>query len=255
MDRVSHPEVQRPTTENQTSGCAAFEAGGSGCLGGCLILFLLAYLTSVPSWRELITSWPASTNSRSELGTEANQPVIATANVASMTTATSWISDTTTRRVPAAIRRPPVACRCTWWQRIVLGPATARGPILWLRVTRIVDAGWPRGSRRRVPDAPLVIREILMHLTEKGVAHKISEEEEGEQRGGLVPPFPVLIVSRRDLKDRRCWTIVCLSLLRKKKRNKLCVLNDGHIEFENFVAPLERSTWSGKCDFLANTRR
>ncbi|XP_071636190.1 furin-like protease 1 isoform X3 [Temnothorax longispinosus] len=32
MDRVSHPEVQRPTTENQTSGCAAFEAGGSGCL-------------------------------------------------------------------------------------------------------------------------------------------------------------------------------------------------------------------------------
>ncbi|XP_011642625.1 furin-like protease 1, isoforms 1/1-X/2 isoform X1 [Pogonomyrmex barbatus] len=32
MDRVSHPEAQRPTTENQTSGCAAFEAGGSGCL-------------------------------------------------------------------------------------------------------------------------------------------------------------------------------------------------------------------------------
>ncbi|EGI61972.1 Furin-like protease 1, isoforms 1/1-X/2 [Acromyrmex echinatior] len=62
MDRVSHPEVQRPTTENQTSGCAAFEAGGSGCLGGCLILLLLAYLTSVPGWRELITSWPASTN-------------------------------------------------------------------------------------------------------------------------------------------------------------------------------------------------
>ncbi|XP_018053520.1 PREDICTED: furin-like protease 1, isoforms 1/1-X/2 isoform X1 [Atta colombica] len=62
MDRVSHPEVQRPTTENQTSGCAAFEAGGSGCLGGCLILLLLAYLTSMPGWRELITSWPASTN-------------------------------------------------------------------------------------------------------------------------------------------------------------------------------------------------
>ncbi|KAL0114583.1 hypothetical protein PUN28_011706 [Cardiocondyla obscurior] len=32
MDRVSHPEVQKPTTENQTSGCAAFDAGGSGCL-------------------------------------------------------------------------------------------------------------------------------------------------------------------------------------------------------------------------------
>ncbi|XP_011157851.1 furin-like protease 1 isoform X5 [Solenopsis invicta] len=32
MNRVSHPEVQRPTTENQTSGCAAFEAGGNGCL-------------------------------------------------------------------------------------------------------------------------------------------------------------------------------------------------------------------------------
>lgn len=112
MDRVSHPEVQRPTTENQTNGCAAFEAGGSGCLGGCLILFLLAYLTSVPSWRELITSWPASTNSRSELGTEANQPLIAAAEVVSITTATSWVSDTTTRRVPAAIR-PPEACRCT----------------------------------------------------------------------------------------------------------------------------------------------
>lgn len=106
MDRVSHPEVQRPKAENQTNGCAAFEAGGSGCLGGCLILFLLAYLTSVPSWRELIISWPASTNSRSELGTEANRPLIAAANVVSITTATSWVSETT-------IHRAPEACRCT----------------------------------------------------------------------------------------------------------------------------------------------
>ncbi|XP_050451575.1 furin-like protease 1 isoform X2 [Cataglyphis hispanica] len=30
VDRVSHPEVQKPTTENQTSGCAALE--GSRCL-------------------------------------------------------------------------------------------------------------------------------------------------------------------------------------------------------------------------------
>lgn len=113
MDRVSHPEVQRPTTENQTNGCATFEAGGSGCLGGCLILLLLAYLSSVPGWRELITSWPASTNSRSELGTETNRPLIAAANVVPMTTATSWVSDVTTQRVPAAIHRRPEACRCT----------------------------------------------------------------------------------------------------------------------------------------------
>ncbi|XP_020281000.1 furin-like protease 1 isoform X4 [Pseudomyrmex gracilis] len=31
VERVSHPEVQRPTTENQTSGCAVFNASG-GCL-------------------------------------------------------------------------------------------------------------------------------------------------------------------------------------------------------------------------------
>jgi len=62
VNRVSHPEVQRPTTENQTSGCTTFNAAGSGCLGGCLILLLLAYLTGVPGWRELITSWPASDN-------------------------------------------------------------------------------------------------------------------------------------------------------------------------------------------------
>lgn len=115
MDRVSHPEVQRPTTENQTSGCAAFEAGSSGCLGGCLILLLLAYLTSVPSWRELITSWPASTNSRSNLGAEADRLLlIAAANVVpTTTTATSWLSDATTQRAPTAIHRAPEACRCS----------------------------------------------------------------------------------------------------------------------------------------------
>lgn len=61
VDRVSHPEVQRPATENQTNGCATFKAGGNGCLGGCLILLLLAYLTSMPDWQVLIASWPAST--------------------------------------------------------------------------------------------------------------------------------------------------------------------------------------------------
>lgn len=111
MNRVSHPEVQRPTTENQTSGCAAFEAGGNGCLGGCLILLLLAYLTSVPGWRELIISWPAS-NSRSELGAEADRLLIAVTNVVPTTTATSWISDATTQRVPA-VQRAPEACRCS----------------------------------------------------------------------------------------------------------------------------------------------
>ncbi|KYN32888.1 Furin-like protease 1, isoforms 1/1-X/2 [Trachymyrmex septentrionalis] len=113
MDRVSHPEVQRPTTENQTSGCAAFEAGGSGCLGGCLILLLLAYLTSVPGWRELITSWPASTNSRSEFGAEADRLLVTAANVVPTTTSTLWVSNATTQRVPAAIHRAPEACRCS----------------------------------------------------------------------------------------------------------------------------------------------
>lgn len=32
VNRVSHPEVQKPTTENQTSGCAALESAGSRCL-------------------------------------------------------------------------------------------------------------------------------------------------------------------------------------------------------------------------------
>ncbi|XP_015439209.1 PREDICTED: furin-like protease 1, isoform 1-CRR isoform X2 [Dufourea novaeangliae] len=32
VDRVSHPEVQRPTTENQTSGCSSVEAASGRCL-------------------------------------------------------------------------------------------------------------------------------------------------------------------------------------------------------------------------------
>lgn len=44
VERVSHPEVQRPTTENQTSGCSGIDTGNGRCLGGCLILLLLAYL-------------------------------------------------------------------------------------------------------------------------------------------------------------------------------------------------------------------
>lgn len=91
VDRVSHPEVQRPTTENQTSGCATFEAGGGGCLGGCLILLLLAYLTGVPGWRELITSRPASDNR-----SESSQRIAA--SVVSTTTASRWACDVTIGR-------------------------------------------------------------------------------------------------------------------------------------------------------------
>ncbi|KAG7210500.1 hypothetical protein KM043_012021 [Ampulex compressa] len=47
VERVSHPEVQRPTTENQTSGCGSLESGR--CLGGCLILLLVAYLLAAAS--------------------------------------------------------------------------------------------------------------------------------------------------------------------------------------------------------------
>lgn len=112
VNRVSHPEVQKPTTENQTSGCAALESAGSRCLGGCLILLLLAYLTGVPDWRELIISWPASTDSRSESGAEPDRLLIAaTSSVVSTTaTTTSWTSDVTMQRV-SAIDRSPGACR------------------------------------------------------------------------------------------------------------------------------------------------
>lgn len=111
VDRVSHPEVQKPTTENQTSGCAALE--GSRCLGGCLILLLLAYLTGVPDWRELITSWPASTDSRSESGAEPDRLLIAATNSVVSTTMTSWTSDVPMQRVSTSINRLPGECRCS----------------------------------------------------------------------------------------------------------------------------------------------
>lgn len=113
VDRVSHPEVQRPTTENQRSGCATLEARSGRCLGGCLILLLLAYLTgSVPGWRELISSWPASTDSRSEPGAEPKR-LIATGVSATTTAATSSAGDATTRHVSAALGSSPVACGCS----------------------------------------------------------------------------------------------------------------------------------------------
>ncbi|KZC05583.1 hypothetical protein WN55_04523, partial [Dufourea novaeangliae] len=62
VDRVSHPEVQRPTTENQTSGCSSVEAASGRCLGGCLILLLLAYLTGEASWGNVVTSWREPSN-------------------------------------------------------------------------------------------------------------------------------------------------------------------------------------------------
>lgn len=110
VDRVSHPEVQKPTTENQTSGCAALE--GSRCLGGCLILLLLAYLTGVPDWRKL-TSWPASTDSRSESGAEPDRLLIAATNSVVSTTTTSWTNDVPMQRVSAAINRLPGARQCS----------------------------------------------------------------------------------------------------------------------------------------------
>uniref|UniRef100_A0A0C9RNP4 furin n=1 Tax=Fopius arisanus TaxID=64838 RepID=A0A0C9RNP4_9HYME len=40
VDLISHPEVEKPTTENQTSGsCRSFDS--HGCLGGCLLILLL----------------------------------------------------------------------------------------------------------------------------------------------------------------------------------------------------------------------
>lgn len=50
VERVSHPEVQKPTTENQTSGCTNLNGGNGRCLGGCLILLLLAYFLVEPTY-------------------------------------------------------------------------------------------------------------------------------------------------------------------------------------------------------------
>lgn len=52
LDRVSHPEAQKPTKENQTSGavhCLNVSIDGR-CLGGCLILLVLSYILSEPGW-------------------------------------------------------------------------------------------------------------------------------------------------------------------------------------------------------------
>lgn len=65
VERVSHLEVQRPTTENQTSGgCTSVDAANGRCLGGCLILLLLAYLTCETSWESLVDSWRKPANVR-----------------------------------------------------------------------------------------------------------------------------------------------------------------------------------------------
>ncbi|OAD56175.1 hypothetical protein WN48_03749, partial [Eufriesea mexicana] len=66
VERVSHQEVQRPTTENRTSGCSSVDAGSGRCLGGCLILLLLAYLLGGASWGNLATSWQDSLSVRNE---------------------------------------------------------------------------------------------------------------------------------------------------------------------------------------------
>lgn len=79
VERVSHPEVQRPTTENQTSGCSSLDAGR--CLGGCLILLLLAYLTGGASWGELASSWQRPPSARSQLGASASGPASTTSSV------------------------------------------------------------------------------------------------------------------------------------------------------------------------------
>ena len=57
VDRVSHLEdpIQRPTTENQTSGGCKISNGAHGCLGGCLILLLFVSLLNRDSdWINII---------------------------------------------------------------------------------------------------------------------------------------------------------------------------------------------------------
>lgn len=66
VECVSHQEVQRPTTENQTSGCSSIDPGSGRCLGGCLILLVLAYLYAGVNWENLATSWQDSLSVRNE---------------------------------------------------------------------------------------------------------------------------------------------------------------------------------------------
>lgn len=56
VDQISHPEVQKPTTENQTSGAGCIRYDARGCLGGCLILIilLLSLNNEIESWKERI---------------------------------------------------------------------------------------------------------------------------------------------------------------------------------------------------------
>jgi len=170
VERVSHPEVQRPATENQTSGCAAFEAGGGGCLGGCLILLLLAYLSGVPGcWQELITSWPAS-DSRSE--PDRHRLLIATASIVPMTvttvtmttTASSTIGGATTSRrdVPATTGRASDACRCTWWQWTTYGSAIAPCVSLLWCFSRVLWAWSPRATEHRRRCAWSTLRSVKL---------------------------------------------------------------------------------------------
>lgn len=50
LDQISHPEIQKPTTEDQMSGACNI-SNSHGCLGGCLLilLVLLPILTREPS--------------------------------------------------------------------------------------------------------------------------------------------------------------------------------------------------------------
>ena len=68
VDLISHPEVQRPTTENQTSGaCTRYDS--HGCLGGCLILIIVLFSLSkqIDSCNEIIASF-ASINYKNSMG-------------------------------------------------------------------------------------------------------------------------------------------------------------------------------------------
>lgn len=96
VERVSHPEVQRPTTENQTNGCANLDARNGRCLGGCLILLLLAYLLVEPTCgSSIVDRSPKAVNSSLILNSNVTDSLLSVDSITTrtMTTTTTTVTE------------------------------------------------------------------------------------------------------------------------------------------------------------------
>lgn len=135
VERVSHPEVQRPTTENQTSGCSGIDTGNGRCLGGCLILLLLAYLLggNASPVGNLAASWHYFIS----VGNESDCPE---------TIPCRWTA-CLGPSLPTDDRSPRQTVSCSWW-----------------RLRPIDIFIWIRSSRDRVSTIVFRVRTALCNL-------------------------------------------------------------------------------------------